>query len=224
MDTNAAKNVAIDYLQRVRQAVIRAWNVCIKPDSSWREIAASPEGMREIYRVFLIPLAVLCVLFSWVSSLTLGAGFIRSLLHALVMSGGAYLLAPYIAGRIGAIIGPKLAGPGDALVYFKVAAFGSSAAVLAMVFLILPSILPILALLGLYSIYLVYAGARILIVTEPAGNWVKLFVAWILSVAIVMIVLSMIVSPILFAVGITNLPPALYDLQNLDEFRKLMGK
>ena len=186
----------------------RARNILVRPKVEWPIVAAEPASVGSIYRNYVVYLAAIPVLCTLLAALVFGEGafgiasrppFFAALWSAavqyVVLLAGAYVLALIIN-----MVAPRFGGADDSLSAFKLAAYSATASWVAGVFNLVPA-LSFLTILGLYSLYLLYTGAPVLM-RIPADRALG-FSAAIVGVGIV---LSLLVAALLGAFASTDDP------------------
>lgn len=147
----------------------RVKNILLQPKTEWPKIAAEPATVGSLYSGYVVYLAAVPVLCTFIGSLVFGYGFggvtyrpsfFAALTTAIVQYGlqlgGIYVFALIIDG-----LAPRFGGQKDSVSAFKLAAYAATASWLAGVFTLVPG-LSVLTILGLYSLYLLYTGVPIL--------------------------------------------------------------
>ena len=150
--------------------VNRVKAILLAPKSEWTVIEAEADDIAGIYKKYLIYLAAIPALAMFIGLSLIGAGgfgisvklpFFSGLVNAIV----SYVLSMvmiYVMSLIVDALAPTFGGQKKQLNAFKVIAYGSTAAMVAGIFHLIPGG-SILALLGsLYSIYLIYLGLPLL--------------------------------------------------------------
>ena len=188
-----------------RAALIeRAKNILLQPKAEWPKIEAEPATVGSIYSNYVIYVAALPVLATLIGSLVFGYGitgvtFRPSLGAALTTAVLQYALqlgAVYVFAMIIDWLAPRFSGESNRVNAFKLAAYSATASWLAGSFALVPA-LAFLSILGLYSIYLLYTGAPVLM--KIAGDRSFTYTA---AVIVAGILLSLIVG----AIGAMFLP------------------
>jgi Yip1 domain len=162
----------MDLLQtpEARAALIaRVRNLLLQPKEEWPKIAAEPATVGSLYSNYVFYLAAVPALCTLIGSLIFGYGFgaftyrpslfsavATAILQYAMQLGGVYVFALIIEA-----LSPRFGGEKDRVSAFKLAAYSATASWLAGVFYLLPA-LHVLALLGLYSLYLLYTGVPVL--------------------------------------------------------------
>jgi hypothetical protein len=150
--------------------VNRVKAILLAPKSEWTVIEAEADDVPGIYKKYLIYLAAIPALAMFIGLSLIGVGgfgisvklpFFAGLINAIV-SYVLSLVMLYVMSLIVDALAPTFGGQKKPLNAFKVIAYGSTAAMVAGVFHMIPGG-SILALLGsLYSIYLIYLGLPLL--------------------------------------------------------------
>lgn len=176
----------------------RAKAILLAPKDEWPKIAAETKSSGEIFTRYVLPLAAIGPVASLIGGQLFGFGafgftFQPALTAALGTAVVSYLLtlvgiviltllAKFLAGKFG--------GQANRAQAFKLVAYGSTATWMAGIFGLIPS-LGFFSLLGLYSIYLYYAGATpVMKVPQEKA------VAYTAVTMLCAIVLTLIVTPI----------------------------
>jgi hypothetical protein len=164
-----------------KSLVDRAKAIILKPKEEWPLIAAEPMSQGHIFKSWVLPLAAIGPVADLIGGQVFGYGgfgfsFRPSLMGAITSAILLYALTVigiYVLALIADWLAPKFDGQSNRLNALKLAAFGSTAAFLAGIFSLIPA-LSVFGLLGLYSIYLFYTGAPLLmrVPVAKAGGYV----------------------------------------------------
>ena len=180
---------------QVTGLINRIKSIILTPKDEWPKIAASPEGIGDIYRSWVIPLAAIGPVATLIGSLVFGHGLFGIVYRPSVMGaiGTAilsYVLAlasVYVIALVIDALAPNFGGTQNRTAAFKVAAFGATASWIAGIFGIFPA-LALLEILGLYSFYLIFLGLPLLMKSPPEKA-----TGYIIAVLVVSFVASLIV-------------------------------
>lgn len=166
---------SIDPGSSVRAPLIeRIKNILLNPRSEWPRIAAEPETVGSLYTNYIVPVAGFAVLCSFVSSLigvnVLGVTYRPTYWQALSSGvwqlvftlGGTYVVA-LVMGYLAKLFG----GENNNVNALKLTAYAATAGWLSNIFLLIPG-LGFLTILGIYTLYLIYTGAPVLLNVPPA--------------------------------------------------------
>lgn len=146
--------------------VDRVKNILLKPKEEWPVIAGETTSTAELYTNYIIPLAAIPAVASFVGLSLVGLPFIGRL---SMMTGLSIMVTQFVLSLAGVFVlslaidflAPNFGGEKNQAQALKVAAYSMTAAWLAGIFHILP-MLGILSILGLYSLYLLYLGLPVL--------------------------------------------------------------
>lgn len=147
----------------------RIRNILLTPKAEWAVIDAEPASMRSLYVPYVLLLAAVGPLALLIGGQTLGynafgvnfrptlgAGLTAAAVNYALALVGVFIVAFAING-----LGPRFGGTRNRAQALKVAVYSSTAAWLAGVFQITPS-LSVLMVVGLYSLYLLALGLPVL--------------------------------------------------------------
>jgi Yip1-like protein len=180
--------------------VARAKNILVTPKTEWQVIQAEPTSVEDIYRDYLVYIAAVPAIAGFIGSSLVGqtlpiigviripviAGLFSAVLSFVLALAGVYLLA-LIIDRLA----PTFEGVPSFLNAFKLSAYSATPAWLAGIFAIIPS-LGALAIVGLYSLYLLYVGLPILMRTRPEKS-----LGYVIAVMVAAIVIYLLIGLIM---------------------------
>ncbi|WP_165585524.1 Yip1 family protein [Roseococcus sp. SYP-B2431] len=150
--------------------VSRAKGLLTQPQVEWNVVAAEPADVGGLFTKYVVPLSAIPAIAGFIGAyLIIGAAVgIGTLLVGGIVSYILGLVGIFVLGKIIEFLGPKFGGPEDGIAAMKLAAYAPTASWVAGIFLLLPVIGAVLALIGaLYSIYLFYLGAPIVARVPP---------------------------------------------------------
>jgi hypothetical protein len=175
--------------------VERTRNILLEPRKEWPVIAEEALTLQDIYTKYAMILAAIPAVASFIGwsivgigvfghtyRVPLGLGLAHLLLGYLLALGSVYVLALVIDS-----FAPKFEGQAHFLQALKVAAFASTPSWLAGVFYVVPA-LGIFALLGLYSLYLLFIGLPLLM-KVPQDKALPYTVVVMVAVIVVVVVI-----------------------------------
>ena len=147
----------------------RLKRILLTPRSEWPVIATEPASVRSIYSDYVVYLAAVPVICAAIGSLVFGysaAGFtvrpsVFGAIETAVVQYALQLGGVYVFALIIDMLTPQFGGSSDRVRAFKLAAYSATASWAAGVFALVPA-LAFLSILGLYSLYLLYTGAPVL--------------------------------------------------------------
>ena len=148
----------------------RAKNILLQPVQEWSIIDKEPGSAAELYKSYIVPLAAIGPVASIIGlsifgiGVPVGGSFRPTLTSAIGWAVTAYvfaLIGTYVLALVIDALAPTFHGAKNTFQALKVAAYSSTAAWLAGIFNLIPS-LALLHILGLYSVYLLYLGLPVL--------------------------------------------------------------
>lgn len=175
----------------------RVKNMLTTPRTEWVVVAAEPWTVADLYKSYIMPLAAIPVvaglLHGWIFGyFGMRPGFFHSIFTALV----TYVLSlagVYVLGLIFSRLAPMFGGQQDDLAGLKLTAFGATASWVGGAFRLIPFVGWLVSLvLSLYSLYILYLGAPILM-RIPPDRAVPYTVAVIVAAILISIVIGLIV-------------------------------
>lgn len=188
--------------------VDRAQKILMQPKQEWYVIQQEPTLPAQLYPSYIIPLAaigpVARVIGLMLFGLSVFVGPLTGLLPYAIVSAvllfAMDLASVYVMALIIDALAPSFSGQKHFYQAFKVAAYCKTPAWLGGIFYLIPSLGILGALLGLYSIYLLYLGLPVLMQTPPDKA-----IGYTVVVIIVAIVIAVIMGAIVAAVAGTML-------------------
>lgn len=173
--------------------------IILSPKDEWPKIAAEPTSQGEILRSYVLPLAAIGPVASLIGGQVFGYGamgftYRPPLVGALVtalLTYGLSILGVFVLSLIADAVAPKFEGQSNRLAAFKLVAYSYTAAWLAGVFGLIPS-LGFFGLLGIYSFYLLYTGVTPLM-KVPEAKAVGYLVVTVICAIVVYVIVGTIV-------------------------------
>jgi len=188
--------------------VDRVKGILLNPKNEWAVIDTEPATTGSLYSGYIVPLAAIPPVASLIGWSMVGVsvlGFRYRIAMGTALTGvvvqyvlslvGTFVLALIIDG-----VAPNFGGQKSQVQALKVAAYANTAAWVAGIFLLIPSLGILAALGGLYSLYLLYLGLPI-VMKAPSDKAlgytaVVVIVAIVLYVVIGVVVRSLVPYPI----------------------------
>ncbi len=171
--------------------VDRVKGILLSPQTEWDTIEGESETVGSLYTNYIIPLAAIPAIAQFIGLTFMGVSVLGVTFRTSVSAGlegqvVRYLLTlagVYVVALIIDALAPTFGGTKNPVQALKVAAYSSTAAWVAGVFMILPA-LGLLTILGLYSLYLLYLGLPRLMKapTEKAMGYTVVVVVAVLVV------------------------------------------
>ena len=145
--------------------VSRVKGILMTPKAEWAIIDNEPTSVGSLYTSYIIPLAAIGPICLFIGMSLVGYNMLGVSvkwpvdlgLETAIVSYALSLVSVYVLALIINALAPNFGGQKDAIQALKVAAYASTAAWVAGVFMLLPA-LGILRILGLYSFYLMFLG------------------------------------------------------------------
>jgi cellulose synthase/poly-beta-1,6-N-acetylglucosamine synthase-like glycosyltransferase len=191
--------------------IARVQNILLKPKSEWQVIereAATPQSLFLGYACILAAIPAIASLIGGLFPIcVLGVCVSHNILFVVLGAVVSYigtLVGTYAIGMIISMLAPSFGGQANLTQAMKVAVYSFTASWLAGVFAVWPP-LSLLAILGLYSFYLMYLGLPELMKAPPQQALVYTIVAVVLGI-VVFVVVGVVVS---IVEGIGMAAPAL---------------
>jgi hypothetical protein len=184
--------MAMNLVERVKR-------ILLSPKTEWEVIDTEPTTAAELYTRYIMPLAAIgplaqligysvfgiTVPFAGTYRVPIGSAITQAIVMYVLTLAGTYVLALIIDA-----LAPTFNGQRSQIQALKLAAYSLTASWVAGIFALVPG-LRILALLGLYSLYLLYLGVPVLMKTPKEKA-----VGYTVVVIIAAIVLSIITGAI----------------------------
>jgi hypothetical protein len=184
---------------RSKGLVARAQNILLRPKAEWQVIAAEPATTQSLFTGYAMILAAIPALarlvWGFMPHCTILGCITFSPIAAVVSAVVYYIVAlvgVFVIGLIIDALAPSFDGEKNQVQAMKVAVYSYTAAWLAGVFIVVPFVGGLLTLLGLYSLYLLYAGLPQLMKSPEAKS---------LGYTVVVVVLAIVVSVLVAVVA-----------------------
>jgi hypothetical protein len=180
--------------------ITRAKNILASPKTEWPVIAGESTGTAALYAGYVVPLAAIPPLAAIIGNVLFNGAisFGESVAVGIVTFVMA-LVGVYILGLIASKIAPSFGGKDDLAQGLKLVAYAYTASWVAGIFGLVPALALLTVLGALYSLYLLYAGAPVMM-SVPEGRAAG-YTAVVILVAIgVYIVISILVGSVVAAI------------------------
>lgn len=183
--------------------VARAKRLIIRPREEWRTIAGEPSDTASLFKNYVMPMSAIPVVAGFIGLAIFARMFaavvpglsVGTLLVQGVVSYILGLAGVWVFGKIVQALAPRFGGTGEEAPAMKLAAYSPTASWLAGVFAIVPP-LAALTLLGLYSLYILYAGVPI-VARVPENRTLVFTLALIACSMALYLVIGFVLSPLL---------------------------
>ena len=155
--------------------VERVQAILLKPKATWPEIDAEPADAASLYRNYVMILALIPALASFIGLSLIGVGAFGVSFRVPLASGLANMIVGYVLSLVMVFVlalmidamAPTFEGTRSQIGALKLSAYASTAAFVGGVFSLLPSLSVLGALAALYGIYLLYTGLPVLMKCPP---------------------------------------------------------
>ena len=188
--------------------VTRVTNILTKPNQEWGVIAGESTSVAALYSGYIVILAAIPVLASFIQMAFFSMGMFRvALTYALIAMIVSYVLSlggVYLAAVIIEKLAPNFQSQGDTLQALKLVAYANTAIWVAGVFGLLP-FLGVLGVIagGIYSIYLFYLGLPVMMKT-PQDKVIPYMIVAAVVIIIIQVVIMLVVGAITAAALVGN--------------------
>lgn len=148
----------------------RIQDILLKPRQAWAAIEAEPTDTATLYKSFLLPLAAIPALASFVGHSLVGVGAFGFSYRVPLVSGLVQMVVMYaislamifVMALVVDALAPTFGGTRNRGQALKLVAYGSTAAFVGGIFSLIPALSMLGLLAALYSLYLVYLGLPVL--------------------------------------------------------------
>ena len=183
--------------------VERVKGLVLDPKVEWRAIDAEPHTIHDLYTRYVMILAAIPPLASFVGLCIVGSGPFGATFRMGLAPGVAYAVLMYLLSLgwvyvLALVIhafAPKFDGHGDFIDALKLAAFTPTPAWIGGIFGVIPALSIIGNLLALYSLYLLYLGLPTL--TEPPEDKVLPYFCVVLLTMVVLTVVFYVIAALM---------------------------
>jgi hypothetical protein len=172
--------------------VSRIKNIITAPQTEWAVISSEPTDPPTLYTSYIIPLAAIPPVASFLGLLIFGIGGIRlgigTLVVALIVQ---YILGLVMVGVLGFIfakLAPSFGGVDDVNQGLKLAAYSATPSWIRGIFALIPFLGILAALCGLYGLYLLYLGIPVLMKNPQEKTLVYAISAIVVAVVIFLVI------------------------------------
>lgn len=150
--------------QKINALMKRAQNILKTPQTEWDKIAVETPTLKDLLLNYVAYFAAIPAVCTFVGLVLFGYGFN---LRPTILAAFSHMVLTYVMAFVGIAVSgfltdffaPHFNGRSDRVSAFKLVTYSMTAAWLAAAFNILPPMLRVLSILGVYSVYLFYLGA-----------------------------------------------------------------
>jgi hypothetical protein len=183
----------------------RVQDILLKPKDTWPTIAQEPASVGSIYNGYLIYLAAIPAIATFIGLSLVGVGgfgmgFRLPIVTGLVNMVVGFVLSlvmVFVLALIVDALAPTFGGTKNQIAALKVVAYGSTAGFVGGIFSLLPALSILGLLAALYSIYLIYTGLPVLMRCPPgkAGAYTAVVIVCGIVLGILIGVISSLFMP-----------------------------
>lgn len=181
----------------------RVKNILMKPKETWDVIETEPATVGSIYRGYVIPLAAVPAICSFIGLSVIGTGFMGIGFKVPLVGGLVQGVVSYVLTLVGVFVtalvvdglAPSFGATKNQIQALKLSAYSSTAVWVAGAFTILPPLAALVIIGGLYSLYLMYLGLPKLM-KSPEDKTTTYFVVIIVVTIVVYLVIGAITTPL----------------------------
>lgn len=186
----------------------RVTKIITDPKNEWLRIEPEPTSVADLYKGFIIPVAAIPVVASFIGSVVIGLPFIGrsnpiSALVIAVFTLAMTLVGTYVSAFIVSKLAPTFSSVSDDRQALKLVAYSYTPLWVAGILNIVPLLGTLALLAWLYTIYVFYLGVPVMMKT-PSDKVVPYMVVSALVMIVVSIVLGMIAFSIAGAMVLTS--------------------
>jgi hypothetical protein len=180
--------------------VERVKNLVLQPKQEWQVIDGESHTVQGLYTSYVMILAAIPAVCGFIGLSLIGIGVFGATYRVPIASGVAHMVVQYLMS-LGMVyllaliidaLAPNFGSQKNFSQAFKVAAFMPTAAWIAGVFSLIPSLGIIGALLSLYSLYLLFVGLPILMKT-PQDKTIPYVVVVIIAAIVITVVITAVI-------------------------------
>ena len=183
----------------------RVQDILLKPKEAWPIIAGEGGDTASIYTGYLIYLAAIPAIASFIGLSLIGAGGFGFSVRVPVMSGLVQMVVSFVLSLVMVFVlalivdalAPTFNGTKSQLNALKLVAYGSTAGFVGGIFGLIPSLSILGLIAGLYSIYLIYTGVPVMMKCPPekAGAYTAVVVVCGIVAAVILGAVSAVFMP-----------------------------
>ena len=185
----------------------RVQDILLKPKETWPIIAGEGGDTGSIYTGYLIYLAAIPAIASFIGLSLIGAGGFGFSVRVPIMSGLVQMVVSFVLSLVMVFVlalivdalAPTFNGTKSQINALKLVAYGSTAGFVGGIFGLIPSLSILGLVAGLYSIYLIYTGVPVMMKCPPEKSG---------AYTAVVIVCGIVAAVILGAVSAVFMPSA----------------
>ena len=183
----------------------RVQDILLKPKETWPIIAGEGGDTASVYTGYLIYLAAIPAIASFIGLSLIGAGGFGFSVRVPLMSGLVQMVVSFVLSLVMVFVlalivdalAPTFNGSKSQISALKLVAYGSTAGFVGGIFGLIPSLSILGLIAGLYSIYLIYTGVPVMMKCPPekAGAYTAVVVVCGIVAAVILGAVSAVFMP-----------------------------
>jgi len=183
----------------------RVQDILLKPKETWPIIAGEGGDTASIYTNYLLYLAAIPAIASFIGLSLIGAGGFGFSVRVPIMSGLVQMVVGFVLSLVMVFVlalivdalAPTFNGNKSQISALKLVAYGSTAGFVGGIFGLIPSLSILGLIAGLYSIYLIYTGVPVMMKCPPekAGAYTAVVVVCGIVAAVILGAVSAVFMP-----------------------------
>lgn len=183
----------------------RVQDILLKPKDTWPTIAQEPASVGSIYNGYVIYLAAIPAIATFIGLSLVGVGGFGMGLRLPIVTGLVNMVVGFVLSLVMVFVlalivdalAPTFGGTKNQIAALKVVAYGSTAGFVGGIFSLLPALSILGLLAALYSIYLIYTGLPVLMRCPPgkAGAYTAVVIVCGIVLGILIGVISSLFMP-----------------------------
>jgi hypothetical protein len=183
----------------------RVQDILLKPKETWPIIAGEGGDTASVYRDYLIYLAAIPAVASFIGLSLIGAGGFGFSVRVPLLAGLVQMVVSFVLSLVMVFVlalivdalAPTFNGTKSQINALKLVAYGSTAGFVGGIFGLIPSLSILGLLAGLYSIYLIYTGVPVMMKCPPekAGAYTAVVIVCGIVAAVILGAVSAVFMP-----------------------------
>jgi hypothetical protein len=185
--------------------VDRAKNILLSPNTEWEVIKGESSTTADLFSQYAVILAAIPAVAGFIGYFLVGVSFGFGMIHLgigmsffwAILTYILSLVSVYVMGLIIDALAPSFGSTKDFIASLKVAVYSYTAAWVAGIFNIIPSLSFLAALAGIYSLFLLYIGLK-KVKSVPDDKLIGYFIVTIIVSLVLYFVIGAIISSVVF--------------------------
>jgi hypothetical protein len=182
--------------------VQRAKNIIMTPKTEWPVIAAEEPNIAEIFKGYVLPLALIPVVAHIIGFGVIGMGMMSSFSWGIATGLIQFILAfvgVYLSAYVIAFLAPRFSSQQDMGRAVQLVAYSYTPAWVAGILALIPALGVLVLVAGLYGLYLMYLGLPQMMKT-PQDKVIPYLVVSIIVLIVTYWIISLILTSVIFGI------------------------